>query len=234
MERLPLSDSEEADSGRWDPCHPYCHWLPILNIILLIVALYIETQQNQFFPHAKSRSAWWPWASCFAPVNPYEMCSQFLFDEYSVTHFSHGFVLWFWLIAMPLRFGLGWCLPQWSGNHPSSARFDWLGFHVSACVEILWELLENTPSAIQAFRQSGPNSADYAGDSGLNSLGDLIACQLGFTVIEQARMRLKCKGAFAVSAAYAVIMTIVLYFWICDGLILIWVNVIRPGTITCK
>jgi len=227
------AEQSSSDSDLDSSSSHYVHLLLIPNIILLVVCLMTATEANQFFPHATSRSAWWPWSTCFEPVNPYETCSQFLLDEYSFTHFSHGFVLWFWLIAAPLRYLLTRpsirpfcaCAPGLS--------FDWLGFYVCAFVEILWEMFENTPSTIEAFRQSGPNSAEYAGDSGVNIIGDLIACQLGFAVMAMVWMRLKCKGAFAVTAAYAVIMTIVLYFWICDGLILIWINIARPGSITC-
>lgn len=223
----------DAKSGE-DPGERWGHVLIGPNIVLMAYALYTATQMNQFFPHDKMRSAWWPWATCFRREEQYALCSQFLVDEYSFTHFSHGFVIWFWIFAMPIRYGLGLCFPQRFGQHASSSRFDWLGFHVSAFVEIIWELWENTPGAIEAFRQSGPNSANYAGDSGMNMLGDIMACQLGFVMIEIVRMHFKWKGALGVSAAYAVIMTVVLYYWICDGLIIIWVNIIRPGTITCS
>merc|ERR1712232_3951 len=103
---------------------------------------------------------------------------------------------------------------------------------------VSWEIFENTKFVIHQFRSSGPNSADYAGDSGLNSCGDILCCMLGYVAMECIRVRSfkKCgnKLAVIVGAVYVVVMTIILYYWICDNLIIMWINIIKPNTIVCR
>jgi hypothetical protein len=94
------------------------HWFAPFAAVLLLISLSNCASTNQFFPHVSGRSFVDPWASCIRPDNETarptyglqhqpvfdaELCSQFLLDEYSVAHFSHGFLLLFWLVALPVR-----------------------------------------------------------------------------------------------------------------------------------
>merc|ERR1712228_992636 len=99
-------------------------------------------------------------------------------------------------------------------------------------IEVGWEIFENTAAVIDAFRKSGPNSAAYHGDSGLNSCGDILCCLLGYVVMENIRVCSfkKCGNVLAVivGAIYVVVMSVVLYYWICDSLIIMWINIFHP------
>ena len=56
---------------------------------------------------------------------------------------------------------------------------------------------------------------------------------LGFVIMEKIRNARGLRYAFGVTATYAVLATIVLYLWICDSLLIIWINIARPGSVTC-
>lgn len=217
----------------------------------------MAAENNQFFPSAEQ--SWLnPWASCWQQgKTDYDYCSQYLTDEYSVTHFDHGFVLLYWMFAVPLRLyrdrnapdggwdtlrttddvelggadEAGWCELE-PGTWPTNTPFDWLGFYLVFLIEVVWEIFENSKAVIEAFRQQ-PNSAEYAGDSGLNMLGDVLLCMLGYALIEKIMSRLGWKRTLAFTVVYAALMTLILYLWICDGIAMIWVNAARPGTIAC-
>jgi hypothetical protein len=87
--------------------------------------------------------------------------SQHLLDAYTFSHVLHG-VIFYWLLR-PLagRLSLPWRLI------------------VAMSLEVGWELLENSPVIIEHYRNNTA-SFNYAGDSILNSLGDLLATFGGF------------------------------------------------------
>jgi hypothetical protein len=87
-------------------------------------------------------------------------CSQHLFDPYSITHVSHGLILY------PL---LSWLRPHWSA-----------AWKLAAIIAIAagWEVLENSPLIINRYR-AATMSLDYLGDSIANSLGDILSCVVG-------------------------------------------------------
>ncbi len=91
-----------------------------------------------------------------------EHTSQHLLDPYSFSHYQHGLVfyafLW-WLLRG--RVGL------------------WGRGGLAILLEAGWEVLENSPLVIERYR-AGTISADYSGDSILNSLGDLLCCGAGY------------------------------------------------------
>ncbi len=94
--------------------------------------------------------------------------SQHFFDWYSFSHLLHG-VVFFW--------GLWW-LVRWL--FPSSGvrgRLAWM-LAVSVVVEAAWEVLENSSRVIDRYRETA--ASGYAGDSIVNSLGDLAFCVAGF------------------------------------------------------
>lgn len=96
------------------------------------------------------------WASAFT-----HCVSQNLFDSYTLSHVLHG-VIFFWLLV-PLagRVSLRWRL------------------FAATVIEIGWELIENSPWIIDHYRNNTA-SLDYAGDSLVNSLCDVLSCGLGF------------------------------------------------------
>lgn len=89
--------------------------------------------------------------------------SQSLFDIYTFTHISHGIVLFYVLYYL-------------YGKKTNSIIYIALG------LEILWEIIENTPFIIEKYRKENKNSRDYSGDSIINSIGDILAMIIGFIV----------------------------------------------------
>lgn len=93
--------------------------------------------------------------------------SQHLADWYSITHILHGFA--FYLLAWLAR-------PRW----PARARF-----LLALLAEVGWEILENTPYVIHAYRQQAL-AQGYVGDSIVNSLSDVLMMSLGFAIAARA------------------------------------------------
>lgn len=87
--------------------------------------------------------------------------SQHLFDPYTFTHVLHG-VAFFWLTTLIFK----------------SLTNSWR-FSIAVLAEAAWEVFENTNYIIERYRENTA-SLDYFGDSVLNSIGDLIACAVGF------------------------------------------------------
>lgn len=205
------------------------HWFAPFAAVLLLISLSNCASTNQFFPHVSGRSFVDPWASCIRPDNETarptyglqhqpvfdaELCSQFLLDEYSVAHFSHGFLLLFWLVALPVR--------TLRGNHtcpaclggivlslrsspaewpcfasPDDTSFDWMGFYLAMLLEIALKLHQNSVESIQSYQEAHPEvGPHYKGDSSLNCLGDVLCCAAGFLAVEELRRsegyRYKC------------------------------------------
>ena len=80
--------------------------------------------------------------------------SRQLFDWYSPSHISHGFIF-YWLTGSLVA---------------------------ATAIEAAWELLENSPVIIRRYRQT--SSVDYAGDTILNSVSDLTCMMAGFCFAE--------------------------------------------------
>lgn len=102
---------------------------------------------------------WVPWSlDIQGPHN-----SQHFVDPYSVSHFEHG--LFFFVFLWPLRARLA------------------LGARLLCAValECGWEILENSTIVIDRYR-AATISADYYGDSMINSVSDVIFASLGFVV----------------------------------------------------
>ena len=90
--------------------------------------------------------------------------SQHLADPYTLTHVLHGVAF----------YGLLWLI---AGTRLSNA---WR-FVVTLAMETVWEVFENTPYMIDRYRES-TISLDYYGDSIVNSLGDIVACGIGYAL----------------------------------------------------
>jgi hypothetical protein len=127
--------------------------------------------------------------------------SQHLFDPYTFTHILHG-VLFYWLTTLIFpQISIAWRLA------------------ISVAVEGAWEVLENTNAVIQRYREA-TISLDYYGDSVANSLGDVLACVIGFIIAQKLKLWL--------SLAFFILTEIVLIFWIHDSLLLNIVMLVYP------
>lgn len=96
--------------------------------------------------------------------------SQQLADWYSLSHIIHGFIF-FWILK--------WLFP----SAPLGARLA-LAFGI----EVAWEIAENTPAVIEAYRQQAL-AVGYVGDSILNSVSDSVMMLLGFVFASRVRAR---------------------------------------------
>ena len=144
------------------------------------------------------------WAIWISDVNG-RHCSQHLLDAYSFTHFLHGFVFFAGL----------WCFrDRWT----ASQRF-------LACLalEAAWENFENTPFVIDRYR-AATMALGYEGDSIVNSIGDLLACGLGFGVAHRLPWKLSVALFLLVEAALVVMirdslaLNIIMLLWPLDVL----------------
>ena len=107
--------------------------------------------------------------------------SQHFVDPYTLSHFLHG-VIFYWALR-PLKLALQWRLIAALG------------------LELAWELLENSPPIIERYRAQTA-SLDYAGDSILNSLGDVLACVAGFALASRFSWKIAI-AAFVVAELVA-------------------------------
>ena len=92
--------------------------------------------------------------------------SQHLIDWYSLSHVLHGF-LFYWALSGLNQLVGGFVKKRWL-------------FFVACLVEAGWEVLENSPWVIERYRET--MAQGYTGDSIVNSVGDLMACGLGFWI----------------------------------------------------
>ena len=119
--------------------------------------------------------------------------SQHLFDPYSFTHVLHGFAF----------YGLFALLLPRAGRR---ARFV-----AAVTLEASWEVFENTDYVINRYREATA-ALGYAGDTVVNSLGDVLACAAGVLVA-------RWLGALRTVLLFAA-TEVVLLFWIRDSLLL--------------
>jgi Protein of unknown function (DUF2585) len=88
--------------------------------------------------------------------------SQHLFDWWSLSHAVHGFLFYggFWLVARKAK--------------PATRLI------AAVCLEVSWELFENSNFIIERYRDAG--ALDYFGDTVVNSVADVFAMMLGFSL----------------------------------------------------
>ncbi|MBV8391971.1 MAG: DUF2585 family protein [Alphaproteobacteria bacterium] len=89
--------------------------------------------------------------------------SQQLFDWYTASHIVHG-ILFYAVLRLALP------------RVPVPFRLV-----IAACLEVSWEIAENSPAVIEAYRQQAL-AAGYTGDSILNSLSDTVSMMTGFAL----------------------------------------------------
>jgi hypothetical protein len=90
-----------------------------------------------------------------------DQMSQQLFDWYTFSHIIHGFI--FYMV-------LKWIFPKMSV---------WWRLAIAVGIEGAWEIAENTPMVIEAYRQQAL-AKGYVGDSIINSLLDNVSMIFGF------------------------------------------------------
>lgn len=114
-----------------------------------------------------------PWISASGKIllwsnNPLSPeTSQQIADWYSLSHIVHGF-LFYWLLHLTCR------------KLPFGVKL-----LIAMGLEISWEIAENTPLVIDAYRKQAL-AIGYAGDSILNSLMDTLMAVLGFLFAARA------------------------------------------------
>ena len=119
--------------------------------------------------------------------------SQQLFDWYTFSHIIHGFIFYLvlWLV-----------FPKMSV---------WWRFAIAVGLEGAWEIAENTPMVIEAYRQQAL-AKGYVGDSVLNSMMDTVSMSFGFLLAR--------KLPWKIILALAIIMEVGVVYFIHDNLTL--------------
>ncbi len=105
--------------------------------------------------------------------------SQHLSDWYSFSHVIHGFLFFglYWLVLRPRALGVG--------------------LVVAVMLELLWEIVENSPMVIERYR-AATMAIGYSGDSILNSMSDGAMMVAGFLLAS----RLSWKATVAVALLF--------------------------------
>lgn len=128
--------------------------------------------------------------------------SQHLFDPYTFTHVLHGFVLCGLLALVVPRLPALWRLA------------------IAISIEALWEVVENSEFVIRRYREETA-ALGYNGDTIVNSLGDVLACGLGFVLARRLGL---CR-----TLALFVVTEVVLALWIRDNLSINVLMLIYPS-----
>ena len=126
--------------------------------------------------------------------------SQQVTDWYTFSHIIHG-ILFYGLLRL--------FLPRL----PVLARLA-----IAVGIEATWEIAENTPWVIEAYRQQAL-AKGYVGDSILNSLSDTLSMMTGFALAALLPWR--------VTVALAVVMEVVVGYLVHDNLTLNVLNFIH-------
>ncbi len=147
-----------------------------------------------------------PWCRCgsiklwtgdaWGPEN-----SQQFTDPYTFTHITHGVLLYLLLHLVARRLPLG------------------TRTVVAVALESGWEILENTDMVINRYR-AATLALGYYGDSVFNSVGDILACAVGFMLAARLPVR--------VTVGMVILLEVALTLWIHDSLLLNIVMLIYP------
>jgi hypothetical protein len=126
--------------------------------------------------------------------------SQQVTDWYTFSHVVHG-ILFYGVLRLVLP------------RLPVLARLA-----IAAGIEAAWEIAENTPWVIEAYRQQAL-ARGYVGDSILNSLSDTISMMIGFALAARLPWR--------ATVALAIIMEVTVGYLVHDNLTLNVLNFIH-------
>lgn len=127
--------------------------------------------------------------------------SQHLFDWYTFSHIIHGFIFYAVLKV---------CFPRMSTG---------VRLLLSMGIEIGWEIAENTPWVINAYREQAL-AQGYVGDSIINSVFDTLAMMFGFVFAR--------RMPIAVTIGLAILFEVAVALVIRDNLTLNILNFIYP------
>ena len=148
-----------------------------------------------------------PWMSASGKImlwanNPLSPeTSQQIADWYALSHIVHGFLFYGLIKLIRPRLAFGMALL------------------IAMGLEISWEIAENTPMVIEAYRKQAL-AIGYAGDSILNSLMDTLMMALGFLFASRAPVWVTVAAGVAMEVLAAVVIR--------DGLILNIMNFTYP------
>jgi hypothetical protein len=127
--------------------------------------------------------------------------SQQFTDPYTFTHVTHGVLLYGLLHLVARRL-------------PVRAR----GV-LAVAMESAWEVFENTDMVINRYR-AATMALGYYGDSVINSMGDILACVVGFLIAARLPTR--------ATIAMVLVLELTLTLWIRDSLLLNVVMLLYP------
>ncbi len=154
-------------------------WLAAWTLGMVVVTAIILLLMGQ--PLGCKCGGWSPWSwDIWSSHN-----SQHLIDPYTFTHVVHGLILC----------GLIYWLPR--------SVSDGIRYLAAVVLEAAWEILENSPMIIERYREA-TISQDYFGDSVVNSVGDILACVVGYGIA----LRLRTAKSLVFCAATELILVI--------------------------
>ena len=130
--------------------------------------------------------------------------SQFFWDPYTFTHVTHG-VLFFAILALAFK------------AVPAQTRL-----LMTVALESAWEILENTNMIIERYRAETV-SLNYYGDSIVNSMGDILACIVGFLLASRLPKR--------ITVMITIALELLLLVWTRDNLALNIVMLVHPSQV---
>jgi hypothetical protein len=130
--------------------------ISILSLIVIIIVIYLMSSPTSEF---MSRPVWHDPRRIIDFKLDGKGTSQQIMDIYSLSHITHGIILYFILKMVKIN--------------PTT------GFIIAIIIESIWEIYENTPYIINKYRENKAYE-NYKGDSIVNMLGDLMSMMMGY------------------------------------------------------
>lgn len=164
-------------------------------VVVLLLMVVLLRAQGRLFACACGYFEIWTSDTCSSNN------SQQLFDPYSLTHVSHGFLFFYLMVLVFRRLKRNWQLV------------------LALALEAAWEVFENSSFVIDRYR-TATAALGYTGDTVVNSVGDLVCAVIGFLIARQVGIR----GSLLLFA----LLELVLILWIHDSLLLQILMLVRP------